>query len=31
MTTRLLAMGTNMGTANLPRVLSRAVNRAMRP
>ena len=30
-TTRLLAMGTNMGAANLPRVFNSAVNRAIRP
>ena len=31
MTTRLLAIGTNIGAANLPRVFNRAVNRAMSP
>ncbi len=31
MTTRLLAIGTNIGAANLPWVLNSAVKRAMRP
>ena len=31
MTTRLLAIGTNIGAANLPWVLSSAVNRAISP
>ncbi len=30
-TTRLLAMGTNIGMANLPRVLRSAVKSAIRP
>ena len=31
MTTRLLAIGTNIGAANLPWVLRSAVNRAISP
>ncbi len=31
MTTMLLAMGTNMGAANLPRAFNKAVNRAISP